>query len=45
MPIVRSPTKQDELLIAAASASPPEGCVRWTLRLMARLADHDGLSR
>jgi transposase len=41
--------KQEALLIATACSSPPEGCSRWTLKLLARqcvsLTEHDKISR
>jgi transposase len=45
----RKLTDQEEaLLLATACASPPEGCARWTLKLLAgamiELTDHKSLS-
>jgi transposase len=41
--------KEEALLIATACSSPPQGCSRWTLKLLARqivsLTEHDGVSR
>jgi transposase len=41
--------KEEALLVATACATPPEGCARWTLELLAgaivKLTEHDGLSR
>lgn len=41
--------KEEALLIATACSSPPEGCARWTLELLAgemvSLTKHDSLSR
>lgn len=41
--------KEEALLVATACSSPPEGCARWTLDLLAgemvRLTDHDNISR
>jgi transposase len=41
--------KEEALLVATACASPPEGCARWTLELLAdamvKLTEHADLSR
>jgi transposase len=41
--------KQEALLVATACSSPPEGCARWTLALLAgemvKLTEHERLSR
>ncbi len=41
--------KEEALLVAKACSSPPEGCTRWTLELLAeemvRLTEHDDISR
>jgi transposase len=41
--------KEEALLIATACSSPPAGCARWTLELLAdalvRLTEHDSISR
>jgi transposase len=41
--------KEEALLVATACSSPPEGCARWTLDLLAgamvRLTEHDSISR
>ena len=42
-------SNEEALLVATACSSPPEGCARWTLELLAgamvKLTDHDSLSR
>ena len=41
--------KQEALLVATACSSPPPGCARWTLELLAgefvKLTEHENLSR
>lgn len=41
--------KEEALLVATACSTPPAGCARWTLELLAgefvKLTEHDGLSR
>src|SRR5438477_1844667 len=41
--------KEEALLVATACSSPPPGCARWTLELLAgmfvKLTEHDSLSR
>ena len=41
--------KQEALLVATACSTPPAGCARWTLELLAgefvKLTEHDSLSR
>lgn len=41
--------KEEALLVATACSSPPEGCARWTLDLLAgamvKLTEHDSISR
>jgi transposase len=41
--------KEEALLVATACASPPPGCARWTLELLAgefvKLTEHESLSR
>jgi len=40
--------KDEALLVATACASPPKGCARWTLKLLAdaivKLTEHNSLS-